>query len=171
MAHKGTLCRRSFLVQVTGGVLAAGAGALISGDAKAQTYTGVSDADGGAYADRAGYGRSGGARAGSSGLTDNDSSGAADPVGNGRGSGGTGAQGISDQGGGAMADPAGRGRGGTSGTGASGYTDTDSGAVADPAGRGRGPAAQRPGQPDGPVESQLPDPSRNRTRRPCRGSC
>ena len=160
MAHKGTLCRRSFLVQVTGGVLAAGAGALISGDAKAQTYTGVSDADGGAYADRAGYGRSGGARAGSSGLTDNDSSGAADPVGNGRGSGGTGAQGISDQDGGAMADPAGRG-----------YTDTDSGAVADPAGRGRGPAAQRPGQPDGPVESQLPDPSRNRTRRPCRGSC
>ncbi|MFY0637339.1 hypothetical protein [Maricaulis maris] len=155
MAHKGTLCRRSFLMQVTGSVVAAGAGALISGDANAQTYTGVSDSDGGAYADRAGYGRSGGARAGSSGLTDSDSGSAADPAGNGRGSGGAGAQGITDQDSGATADPAGRGRGTRSGTGASGYTDTDSGAVADPAGRGRGPAAQRPAQPDGPVESEV----------------
>jgi len=126
-------------MQVTGTALAASAGALVSGGATAQTYTGVSDSDGGAYADRAGYGRSGGARAGGSGLTDSDSGAAADPAGNGRGSGGTGAQGFSDQ---------------------------DSGATADPAGRGRGPAAQRPTQPDGPVKAELPDPTLNRTRRP-----
>ncbi|WP_417477081.1 hypothetical protein [Maricaulis sp.] len=166
MAYKGTLSRRSILTQVTGGVLGAGAGALIGGSATAQTYTGVSDSDGGAYADQAGYGRSGGARAGGSGLTDSDSGAAADPAGNGRGSGGTGAQGFSDQDSGAMADPAGRGRGASAGTGASGYTDTDSGAVADQAGRGRGPAAQRPAQPDGPVKGELPDPTLNRSRRP-----
>ncbi|WP_417486371.1 hypothetical protein [Maricaulis sp.] len=166
MAYKGARSRRSFLLQVTGTALAAGAGALVCGGATAQTYTGVSDSDGGVYADRAGYGRSGGARAGSSGLTDSDSGSAADPAGNGRGSGGTGAQGFSDQDSGATADPAGRGRGASAGTGASGYTDTDSGATADPAGRGRGPAAQRPTQPDGPVKAELPDPTLNRTRRP-----
>lgn len=128
MANKGTLSRRSFMVQVTGTALATGAGALISGNTTAQTYTGVSDSDGGAYADRAGYGRSG-ARAGGSGLTDSDSGATADPVGNGRGSGGTGVQGITDQ---------------------------DSGAMADPAGQGRGAAAQRPAQPDGPIKSEVP---------------
>ena len=117
-------------MRVTGSVLAVGTGALISGEATAQTYTGVSDSDGGAYADRAGYGRSGGARAGGSGLTDNDSGGSADPVGNGRGSGGAGAQGMSDQ---------------------------DSGATADPAGQGRGPTAQRPAKPDGPIEAPTTD--------------
>jgi hypothetical protein len=169
MAYKGALSRRSFLMRVTGSALAVGTGALISGAATAQTYTGVSDSDGGAYADRAGYGRSGGARAGGSGLTDNDSGSSADPAGNGRGSSGASAQGMSDQDSGAMADPAGRGRGARAGAGASGYTDTDSGAVADPAGRGRGPAAQRPAQPDGPVESEVQ--RNNGMARACNPSC
>jgi hypothetical protein len=130
------------MVQVTGTALAAGAGALVSGIATAQTYTGVSDSDGGAYADQAGYGRSGGANTGGSGLTDNDSGATADPVGNGRGSGGVRAQGISDQ---------------------------DSGAMADPAGQGRGATAQRPAQPDGPVKSEVP--SNNGMVRACNPRC
>jgi hypothetical protein len=74
-----------------------------------QAYTGITDSDGGAYADPGGYGRGVYGRA--SGLTDSDSGAYADPAGNGRGTGRQGYTGITDSDGGAYADPAGQGRG------------------------------------------------------------
>ena len=82
MAKKGKMSRRSFLGSV-GGVGALGAGLLVTGCATQQGpgYTGITDADGGRYADRAGHGR-GGQRPARSGVTDADPW---DPAGNGRG--------------------------------------------------------------------------------------
>ena len=82
MAAKGRLSRRSFLQNVTGSAVLGGA--VLSGPASGQAYTGLTDSDYGAQADRAGYGRQ--APSGhASGLTDNDSGATADPVGRGRG--------------------------------------------------------------------------------------
>jgi hypothetical protein len=72
-------------------------------------YTGVTDSDGGAYADQAGYGR--GVYGRSTGLTDSDGGPYADPAGNGRGTARHGHTGITDSDGGPYADPAGQGRG------------------------------------------------------------
>lgn len=95
-------------------------------------YTGVTDSDGGPYADPAGNGR-GTARAYGTGITDSDGGPYADAVGNGRGRGRAyGGTGITDSDSGAYADPAGNGRGGGY---RGGVTDRD---PYDPAGRGRG---------------------------------
>lgn len=107
--------RRSFFARVAGGfVVGGGAVAVVAGSARAQSggaasgevgqitpdssYTGVTDQDSGAAADRAGSGRSG------LGVTDNDPT---DRAGNGRGRG----SGLTDSDAGANADPPGRGRG------------------------------------------------------------
>ncbi|MDQ3037152.1 MAG: hypothetical protein M3Y87_32460 [Myxococcota bacterium] len=97
--------------------------------------TNVTDSDGGAYADPAGYGR--GQRAqGHTGVTDSDSGAWADPAGSGRGVYGR-TSGVTDSDGGAYADPVGNGRGRARG-GYSGITDSDGGPYADPSGHGRG---------------------------------
>lgn len=96
--------------------------------------TGVTDSDGGAYADPAGYGR--GVRAqGYTGLTDSDGGPYADPAGSGRGVYGR-TTGITDSDGGPYADPAGNGRGRARGR--TGITDSDGGPYADPVHHGRG---------------------------------
>jgi hypothetical protein len=96
--------------------------------------TGVTDSDGGPYADPGGYGR--GQRAsGYTGLTDSDGGAYADPGGHGRGVYGR-SSGITDSDGGPYADPAGNGRGRARGH--TGITDSDGGPYADPAGGGRG---------------------------------
>ncbi len=97
--------------------------------------SGVTDSDGGAYADPGGCGR-GQARAQCSGITDSDGGQYADPGGCGRGRVGM-TTGITDSDGGPYADPAGNGRGQRHG-GYSGVTDSDGGPYADPAGQGRG---------------------------------
>ncbi|AKF11701.1 hypothetical protein [Sandaracinus amylolyticus] len=97
--------------------------------------TGVTDSDGGAYADPAGYGR-GQQRQAYTGLTDSDGGAYADPAGYGRGVYGR-TSGITDSDGGPYADPAGNGRG-TGRVGYTGITDSDGGPYADPAGQGRG---------------------------------
>lgn len=101
-------------------------------------YTGLTDSDGGSYADQAGYGR-GGARGVQTGISDSDSGAYADPAGQGRGHynhrGWT--SGITDGDSGAYADPGGNGRG-TARMGRTGMTDSDGGPYADPAGQGRG---------------------------------
>ncbi|UJR84843.1 hypothetical protein [Sandaracinus amylolyticus] len=97
--------------------------------------TGVTDSDGGAYADPAGYGR-GTRRQAYTGLTDSDGGAYADPAGYGRGVYGR-TSGITDSDGGPYADPAGNGRG-TGRVGTTGITDSDGGPYADPAGQGRG---------------------------------
>ena len=49
--------RRSFVTRVAGGVIAAGgAVALVAGPARGQSYSGVTDCDGGRGSDRPGYG-------------------------------------------------------------------------------------------------------------------
>lgn len=101
----------------------------------ARHATGITDSDGGPYADPAGYGR-GGARGMVTGVTDSDAGPYADPPGQGRGRYGY-ASGITDSDSGAYADPAGNGRG-TARLGYTGVTDSDGGAYADPAGHGRG---------------------------------
>jgi hypothetical protein len=100
-----------------------------------QWCSGVTDSDGGAYADRAGCGR-GARHAQCSGITDSDGGPYADPGGCGRGRYGQ-TSGITDSDGGPYADPAGNGRGGSRG-GYTGITDSDGGPYADPAGQGRG---------------------------------
>lgn len=97
--------------------------------------TGVTDSDGGAYADPAGYGR--GQRVqGHTGVTDSDGGPYADPAGSGRGVYGR-TSGVTDSDGGPYADPVGNGRGRARG-GYTGITDSDGGPYADPAGNGRG---------------------------------
>ena len=159
------LNRRSFLAQVAGGAVGAGALGLIHGEAWAyQVYTGVTDRDEGALRDGSGYGR-GGTRPQSggqpeaggaplqqpTGITDSDTGSNSDNAGYGRG----GQQAISDN---DPTDPAGQGRnvrnraqppqtGVTDGDptdpvgagrgGSTGYSDSDSGANADPSGRGQ----------------------------------
>lgn len=97
--------------------------------------SGVTDSDGGAYADPGGCGR-GQRRAQCSGITDSDGGAYADPGGCGRGRVGM-TTGITDSDGGPYADPAGNGRGGRHGS-YTGITDSDGGPYADPAGQGRG---------------------------------
>lgn len=71
------------------------------------------------------------------GITDSDGGAYADPVGQGRGRAGY-VSGVTDSDGGAYADPAGNGRGTYRATSYSGLTDSDGGPYADPAGQGRG---------------------------------
>lgn len=97
--------------------------------------TGVTDSDGGPYADPAGHGR-GAQRQAYTGMTDSDGGAYADPAGYGRGVYGR-TSGITDSDGGPYADPAGNGRG-TARVGYTGLTDSDGGPYADPAGNGRG---------------------------------
>ena len=112
---------------------AAGAGVRVGA---APSYrSGVTDSDGGPYADPAGNGR-GSRRAGYTGITDSDGGPYADPAGSGRGRVGY-TSGITDSDGGPYADPAGNGRG-RRGGGYTGITDSDGGPYADPAGHGRG---------------------------------
>ena len=99
--------------------------------------TGLTDSDGGQYADPVGNGR-GQPRGVQTGLTDGDSGTYSDPVGGGRGTFGRGgATGVTDGDSGSYADPVGNGRG-TARLGNTGLTDSDSGQWADPVGRGRG---------------------------------
>ncbi len=146
--HEEGVSRRSMLAAL--GVLAGGAAAAIlpgcvvrrpavvytqPAPATARYRTGVTDADGGPYADPGGYGR--GQRAsGYTGLTDSDGGPYADPGGHGRGVYGR-SSGVTDSDGGRYADPVGNGRGGARG-GHTGITDSDGGPYADPAGAGRG---------------------------------
>jgi hypothetical protein len=97
--------------------------------------SGITDSDGGPYADPAGNGR-GSRRSGYTGITDSDGGPYADPAGSGRGRVGY-TSGITDSDGGPYADPAGNGRG-RSGGGYTGHTDADGGPYADRAGYGRG---------------------------------
>ena len=57
MAKKSPISRRSFVARVSGAGFVAGAGALVSGCATNSNCSGVTDRDGGRYADRAGCGR------------------------------------------------------------------------------------------------------------------
>ena len=129
------LNRRSFLGQVAGGAVAAGALGLIGSAARAQTgpYTGGTDNDSGSNADNAGHGRGPGGNASGqpqsnpqTGITDRDPT---DPSGQGRG----GSTGYSDSDSGANADPSGRGRRGQATQ--TGITDSDS---SDAYGQGHG---------------------------------
>lgn len=109
--------RRSFMGQVLGGVAVGGALVAFAGRARAQTYSGVTDADTGEVRDRPGYGVGTRNR-----YTDSDTGPNADRQFEGRG-------------------PAGRGEGSVSGTGRygeapSGCSDSDSGSGSDPGGRG-----------------------------------
>jgi hypothetical protein len=97
--------------------------------------SGITDSDGGPYADPAGNGR-GSRRSGYTGVTDSDGGPYADPAGSGRGRVGY-TTGVTDSDGGPYADPAGNGRG-RSGGGYTGHTDSDGGPYADRAGYGRG---------------------------------
>lgn len=97
--------------------------------------SGVTDSDGGPYADPGGCGR-GQRRQACSGITDSDGGPNADPGGCGRGRYGM-TSGITDSDGGPYADPAGNGRGNVR-HGYTGITDSDGGPYADPAGQGRG---------------------------------
>ena len=112
------LNRRSFVASVLGGIAAGGgATALVTGDAAAQTYSGVTDADTGTVRDRPGYGVGTRNR-----YTDRDTGPNADPQFQGRG-------------------PNGRPEGSVSGQGSygdapSGCSDSDGGPGADPGGRG-----------------------------------
>lgn len=96
-----------------------------------QWSSGITDSDGGPYADPAGNGR-GGQRQQCSGITDSDGGSYADPGGCGRGRRGM-TTGLTDSDGGPYADPAGNGRGGSMGY--TGMTDSD---PSDAAGHGRG---------------------------------
>lgn len=98
--------------------------------------TGVTDSDGGPYADPAGHGR-GQRRVVVTGITDSDGGPYADPAGQGRGRQGY-VSGVTDSDGGPYADPAGNGRGSYRASGYTGLTDSDGGPYADPAGQGRG---------------------------------
>lgn len=98
--------------------------------------TGVTDSDGGPYADPAGAGR-GARRTVCSGVTDSDGGSYADAAGCGRGRYGM-TSGLTDSDSGAYADPAGNGRGTARGGGYTGLTDSDGGPYADAAGQGRG---------------------------------
>ncbi|WP_323037346.1 hypothetical protein [Pararhodobacter sp.] len=105
------LGRRAFILGTFGGT-AALAGCV---------STGITDSDGGQWADPAGGGR-GGRRV--SGITDSDTGYGSDPVNNGRGR-----RGATDSDVGYGSDPVGRGR--------TGRTDSDGGSNADRAGHGR----------------------------------
>ena len=98
------LSRRSFLVRVAGGAVAAGAAmTTLTGPARAQ---GCSDSDGGNNADPAGRGRR--CR---TGQTDGDSGNHSDPGGNGRCPRRSRASGVTDGDSGSYADRANFGRG------------------------------------------------------------
>jgi hypothetical protein len=122
--HK--LNRRSFVASVLGGIaVGGGTAALLTGDAAAQTYSGVTDADTGTVRDRPGYGVGTRNR-----YTDRDTGPNADPQFGGRG-------------------PNARPEGSVSGTGRygeapSGCSDSDSGPGSDPGGRGTSCNGQTP---------------------------
>ncbi|MFN3834552.1 MAG: hypothetical protein ACK4NO_01490 [Glycocaulis sp.] len=120
------ISRRSFMASVAGGATLLGLSGCATTGA---VYTGVTDNDGGLYADAAGYGVRGGYRA----CTDSDVGSYADPVNQGRSC--QHQSGITDNDTGPYADPIGNGRGGRPQTG---YTDNDTGPYADPVGGGRG---------------------------------
>lgn len=101
MAIGKFLNRRSFMSRVSGFALLGGATATVTGCVTATTYTGASDSD---PTDPAGYGRTG--------ITDADGGPYADPVGRGRG---RIVAGTTDADTGPYADPAGRGRAGRQG--------------------------------------------------------
>jgi hypothetical protein len=87
MIEKGKLSRRSFLASVTGGAVALGAGAVVTGGVGAQQPSGVTDNDTGRNSDPVGNGRGGSDRAGNGrACSDNDQGGRADPGGRGRSS-------------------------------------------------------------------------------------
>ncbi|MBC7987018.1 MAG: hypothetical protein H7X93_10200 [Sphingomonadaceae bacterium] len=149
MPRISRLDRRSFLGRVLGTVAAGGAIALIAGRAKAQTYTGVTDADLTPVRDRPGYGT--GTR---TQYTDQDTGPNRDAQFHGRGpqgatsgsgSYGTAPSGCSDSDGGEGADPGGRGVRCNGQTPPTHYppaatrhcTDSDGGNSADPVGQGR----------------------------------
>ena len=97
-----------------------------------QTVSGITDNDGGQYADPAGNGRGTTVVVQQqSGITDSDGGQYADPAGNGRGGVVVQQSGVTDSDGGPCADPGGGGRG------YSGLTDSDGGQCSDPGGRGR----------------------------------
>lgn len=96
MAIGKFLNRRSFMGRVSGFALLGGAAASVTGCATATTYTGASDAD---PTDPVGYGRTG--------ITDADGGAYADPIGRGRG---RMVAGATDADAGPYADPPGRGR-------------------------------------------------------------
>lgn len=99
--------------------------------------TGLTDSDGGQWADPVGNGR-GGLRGVQTGLTDGDVGQISDPVGSGRGHFGRGgASGVTDGDTGSWSDPVGNGRG-TARLVNTGLTDGDSGNWSDPIGGGRG---------------------------------
>ncbi len=100
-----------------------------------RVQTGVTDSDGGPYADPGGYGR-GSQRNAYTGLTDSDGGAYADASGQGRGVYGR-SSGLTDSDSGPNADPGGNGRG-TARLQNTGLTDSDGGPYADPAGGGRG---------------------------------
>jgi hypothetical protein len=138
--------RRSAMKVLGAAVLGAGAtgvaasltGCIVRTAPQPQYTSGLTDSDGGQYADPGGNGR-GQARGMQTGLTDSDGGSYADAAGYGRGR--HGQQGYSsgqtDSDGGAYADPAGNGRG-TARLGNTGLTDSDGGRWADAAGHGRG---------------------------------
>ena len=135
----GEVSRRSVL-GILGSLAAGGAAATVLPGCfrvrrGAGYATGVTDADGGPYADPAGAGR-GVRRTAYTGITDSDGGPYADPGGYGRGRVGY-VSGVTDSDGGPYADPAGNGRGRVR-HGYTGITDRDGGPYADPAGSGRG---------------------------------
>lgn len=111
MAKKRKLSRRSFLGRVIGGATLTGAAGALTGCGTTGAYTGITDRDGGFYADAAGHGR-GVVR---TGITDSDEGRNRDAVGAGRG--------------GAGRNTYGRQR--------TGVTDADTGNAADAPGYGR----------------------------------
>lgn len=133
MQGGGRLSRRSFLARVTGGGIAIGAVALVTGckDPEGEVESaGLTDCDEGPNADAAGKGRTGN----HTGASDSDGGPNADPAGCGRGGGA-----VTDSDRGRQADPAGEGRGPAR------HSDRDTGFSADPIGRGRGPAPAETG--------------------------
>ena len=126
MKPSRTLRRRNFLGMVAGGIVATGALATVSGQARAQSSCSDSDPS-----DASGNGRKCNR---SSGCSDNDSGGNADIAGNGRSCRQPARSGCSDSDSGPQADIAGNGR--RCGARA-GCTDSDPGEHGDPEGQGR----------------------------------
>lgn len=123
--RKKALSRRSFLTRVVGAAAMTGSAGAITGCGTTGAYTGITDQDGGFYADRAGHGR-GTVR---TGITDSDEGRNRDAVGAGRGGAGRNTYGrqrtgVTDADSGRGADAPGYGRRRTT-RGPSGITDID----------------------------------------------
>lgn len=145
-SNETTVGRRSAIKALGAAVLGASAtsltGCIVTTPARPVAYqSGITDGDGGRYADPAGAGR-GPRRAVATGITDADSAAGGqmqDAGGYGRGHHGQAGwqSGLTDSDTGSYADPAGNGRG-TGRLGYTGITDSDGGQWADQAGHGRG---------------------------------